>query len=144
MYFKVIKSGTSWKLVYDFLSEVYSNFCHITHHLWEIWLEIWPRSLTVVSLESCRVAMYIKCSEDSERKEWKSPFSRTTSNLAPPLQRTLANICINLILPETTFPGLHFCHWQYMGSSANFEQFCPKAGNANPLVAKPKTDFNAK
>jgi len=25
------------------------------------------------------------------------------------LQRTPENICINLILPETTFPGLHFC-----------------------------------
>jgi len=25
-----------------------------------------------------------------------------------------------------------------------FEQFCPKAGNANPLIAKPETDFNPK
>ena len=25
-----------------------------------------------------------------------------------------------------------------------FEQFCPKAGDANPLVAESKTDFNAK
>ena len=25
-----------------------------------------------------------------------------------------------------------------------FEQFCPKAEDANPLVAKPETDFNAK
>jgi len=25
-----------------------------------------------------------------------------------------------------------------------FEQFCPKAGHANPLVAEPETDFNAK
>ena len=31
-----------------------------------------------------------------------------------------------------------------MGSSAIFEQFCPKAGDANPLVAEPETDFNAK
>jgi len=31
MYFKVIKSGTNWKLVYDFLLVVYSNF----------FLEIW-------------------------------------------------------------------------------------------------------
>jgi len=29
MYFKVIKSGTNRKLVYDFLLEVYSNFCPI-------------------------------------------------------------------------------------------------------------------
>jgi len=25
-----------------------------------------------------------------------------------------------------------------------FEQFCPKAGDTNPLVAEPETDFNAK
>jgi len=25
-----------------------------------------------------------------------------------------------------------------------FEQFCPKAADANPLVAEPETDFNAK
>ena len=25
-----------------------------------------------------------------------------------------------------------------------FEQFCQKAGDANPLVAEPETDFNAK
>jgi len=25
-----------------------------------------------------------------------------------------------------------------------FEQFCPKAGDANPFVAEPETDFNAK
>ena len=25
-----------------------------------------------------------------------------------------------------------------------FEQSCPKAGDANPLVAEPETDFNAK
>jgi len=34
MYFKVIKSGTNWKLVYDFLLVVYSNFCRITHRFW--------------------------------------------------------------------------------------------------------------
>ena len=38
MYFKVIKSGTNQKLVYDFLLVVYSNFCRITHpqRFWEI------------------------------------------------------------------------------------------------------------
>jgi len=39
MYFKVIKSGTNRKLVYDFLLVVYSNFCRITHRFWEIWCE---------------------------------------------------------------------------------------------------------
>ena len=80
MYFKVIKSGTNRKLVYDFPLDVYSNFCRITHR----------------------------------------HFQLPQSHLTPPLQRTPTNICINLILPETTFPGLHFCPWQHMGSSANF------------------------
>jgi len=61
-------------------------------------------SLTVVSPESCRVAMYVKYSEDSERMKRKSPFSTTPLSFDS-LQRTHANICINLILPETTFPG---------------------------------------
>ena len=37
--FNVIKSGTNQKLVYEFLLVVYSNSCHITHRLWEIWRE---------------------------------------------------------------------------------------------------------
>jgi len=39
MHFKVIKSGTNRKLVYDFLLVVYSNFYRITHRFWEIWCE---------------------------------------------------------------------------------------------------------
>jgi len=46
-------------------------------------LEISPRSSTVVSRESGRVAKYAKCSEDSERKKRKSPFSTTTLSDAP-------------------------------------------------------------
>jgi len=120
MYFKVIKSRTNRKLVYDFLLVVYSNFSRITHRLWDsMWnspmtLKYCPRSLTVVSPKSCRVAMYVKCSEESERLKRKSPLPH--SHLTPPVQRTAANICINLILPETMFPGLHFCRWQYMGT----------------------------
>jgi len=61
MSFKVIQRGTNRKVVYDFLLVVYSKFCRIAH-CYD--LEICPRSLTVVSRESCRVAMYVKCSED--------------------------------------------------------------------------------
>jgi len=73
-------------------------------------------------------------------------FQRPHSHLTPPLQRTPENICINLIhvLPETTFPGLHFCRWQTMGCSANFRTLFFESGNANPLAAEPETDFNAK
>ena len=62
----------------------------------------------------------------------------------PPLQRTPANICINLILPETTFRGLLFVADSIWVAQQVFEQFCPKAGDANPLVAEPETDFSAK
>ena len=58
-------------------------------------LEISPMSSTVVSRESCHVAVYVICSEDSERKKRKSPFSTTTLSFdAHP-----ANLrqCINLI-----------------------------------------------
>ena len=75
MYFKVIKSGTNRKLVYDFLLVVYSIVTFaVSHTVFEKFdvkqsndHEICPRSLTVVSHESCHVAMYVKCSEDSER-----------------------------------------------------------------------------
>jgi len=50
MYFKVIKSGTDRKLVYDFLLELCSNFCRITHCLREIWRETvwWPWNIAKV------------------------------------------------------------------------------------------------
>ena len=53
-YLKVIKSGTNWKLVYDFLLVVYSNFCRITHRFWEIWCETvrWPWNMPKV-IDSC-------------------------------------------------------------------------------------------
>jgi len=47
-------------------------------------LEICPRSLTVVSLESCCVAMYVKCSEDSDRMNRKSSFSTTPLSFDAP------------------------------------------------------------
>ena len=62
----------------------------------------------------------------------------------PPLHRTPANICINLILPETTFPGYIFVADSIWVALQIFEQFYPKAGVANPLVTEPETDFNAK
>ena len=93
MYFEVIKSGTNRKLVYDFLLVVYSNFCRtgITHRVFEKFdvkqsndLEISPRSSTVASRESCRVAIYVKCSEDSERKKRESPLLTTTLSFDVP------------------------------------------------------------
>ena len=71
-------------------------------------------------------------------------FLRPHSHLTPPLQRTPANICINLILQETTFPGLHFCRWQYMGSSANFRTVLSESRRRQRITCRAETDFNAK
>ena len=101
MHFKVIKSGTNRKLVYDFLLVVYSNFYRITHRFWEIWCETvqWPWNMPkVVSPESCRVAMYVKCSEDSDRMKRKSPFSTTPLSFDAP---SPANPCECLHKPYT-------------------------------------------
>ena len=127
MYFKVIKSGTNRKLVYDFLIVVYSNFCRITPFLRNL---MWnsPMSLKYAqghwqSYHLKAVAwpcIYVKCSEDSEWMKRKSPFSTTPLSINTPLQQTPENICINLIPAETTFPGLHFCRWHHMGNSANW------------------------
>ena len=53
-----------------------------------------------------------------------------------PSPGTPANICINLILPETTFPGLHLCCWQYMGSSANFRTVLSKCRRRQPISCR--------
>jgi len=44
-------------------------------------------------------------------------------------------------VPWATFLSLTTSTWVALQI---FEQFCPKAGDANPLVAEPETDFNAK
>ena len=48
----------------------------------------------------------------SERSENRH-FWPAHSHLTPPLQRTLANICIKLILPETRIPELYVCRCWY-------------------------------
>ena len=79
--------------------------------------------------------MYVKCSEDSERMKWKSPFSTTPFSIDAPSPanpreyRSLGYIFV----ADSTWVALQM-----------FEQFCPKAGDVNPLVAEPETDFNAK
>jgi len=89
--------------------------------------------------------MYVKCSEDSERMNRKSPFSTTTLSFDAP---SPANPREYLHRPYT---ARNYVPWATFFVADNtwvalqmFEQFCPKAGDANPLVAKSETDFNAK
>jgi len=95
------------------------------------------------------VCMYVKCSEDSERKKRKSksPFSTTTlpfDALSPGNHREYLH---KAYTARNYVPGLRFLSltvYGYWVALKIFEQFCPKAGDANPSVAKPETDFNAK
>ena len=91
------------------------NFWRITHRFWEIWCETvqWPWNMPKV-IDSC-ITWKLSCGHVFKmfRRQWTNKakiaiFNEPTPHLTPPLQRTPANICINLILPETTFPGLHF------------------------------------
>ena len=148
MSFKVINSGTNRNLVYDFLLMVYSNFCHITHRFLKKIdvkqfndLEILPRSSTVASRESCHVAMYVKCSQDSEERSENRHVQRPHSHLTPPPQEAPANICIDLMLPETTFPELHFCRWQYMGSAANVRTVLSENRRGQPIRCQARNRF---
>ena len=143
MYFKVIKSGTNQKLA-------------VSHTVFEKFdvkqsndLEICPRPLTVVSPESCHVAMYVKCSEDSDRMNQKSPFSSTPLSFDAPSPANLREYLhkhkpynARNYVPWATFLSLSV--YGYRAALQIFEQFCPKAGDANPLVAEPERDFNAK
>ena len=80
--------------------------------------------------------------ERSENRLFQLPHSHLISLGNP---REYLHIEIYLILPETTFPGLHFCHWQYMGSSTNFRTVLSESRRRQPIIAaEPETDFNAK
>jgi len=87
MYFKVIKSGTNRKLVYDFLLIDYSTFCRITRRFWEIWCErvqwAWNMPKVIDSRITWKLS-YVKCSEDSERMKRKSPFWTTPVSFNAP------------------------------------------------------------
>jgi len=81
----------------------------------------------------------------SERKNRKLSFLTTPHLLDAPFQGSLANIHIYLTLLETIgCLGNIFVRDSMWVALQIFEQFCPKARNANSLFAEPETDFNAK
>jgi len=116
-----------------FLLVVYSNFCRITHRFWEIWCETvqWPWNMPKVI--ASRITWKLSCGHVCKMFgiQWTNEAKIAIFNYHT-LIWTPADICINLILPETTFPGLHFCRWHIWVALQIFEQFCPKAGDANP------------
>jgi len=44
-------------------------------------------------------------------------------------------------LSETMFPGLHFCRWQYMGSSANFLTVLSESRRCQPISCRVRNRF---
>jgi len=91
-------------------------------------LEISPRSSTIASRKGCRVAMYVKCSDDSEQKKRKSPFSTTTLSFDAPSPENPREYL------HKSYTARNYVHWairfsrrQYMGIALQiFEQFCRK------------------
>jgi len=149
-YFKVIKSCTNRKLVYDFLLVVYCNLCRITHRFWEVWCETvqWPWNMPKV-IDSC-ITWNLLCGHVCKMlgRQWTKEakiaiFNYPTLIWRPlsTLQRTPTNICINLIPPETMFPGLHFCPWQYMGSSASFRTVLSESRRLQPISCRVRNRF---
>ena len=145
MYFKVIKSGTNRKLVYDFLLVVYSNFCSITRRFWEIWCETvqWPSNMPKV-IDS-RITWKLSCGHVCKMfgRQWTNEakiaiFNDHTLIWRAPSPAKPANISLSLILPELRSLGYIFIADSIWVALQVFEQFCPKAGDANPLVAIPK------
>ena len=147
MYFKDIKSGTSRKQLYDFLLVVYSNFCHITRPFWEIWCEAvqWPWNKPKV-IDS-RITWKLSCGHVCKMfgRQWTNERKITIFNYPSliwrPLSSKLPRICINIILPETKFPGLHFCCWQYMGSSENFRTVLSESRRRQPISCRARNRF---
>ena len=64
----------------------------------------------IVGLQYNKCGLRCEGSEDIDSKTSENlHFRPSHSHLTPPLQRTLPNIRISLILLETAIPGLHFC-----------------------------------
>jgi len=89
--------------------------------------------------------MYVKCSEDSDRMNRKSPFSTTPLSFdAPSPANPREYLHKTLYCQKLRSLGYIFVADSTWIALQVFEQFCPKAGDANTLVAEPETDFNAK
>ena len=98
----------------------------------------------VVLPKSCGVAMYVKCSEESEQMKRKSPFSTTPLSFDAPSPANPHECLHKPYTARNYVPWATFLSLIVWVAQQIFEQFCPKAGDANPIVAQPETDFNAK
>jgi len=150
-YFKVIKSGNNRKLVYDFLLVVYSNFCRITHRFWEIWCETvqWPWNMCKV-IDS-RITWKLSCGHVCKMfgRQWTNEAKIAIFNGPTLIWRPLSSEPPRISAQTSYCQKLCSLGYIFVADSIwvalqIFEQFCPKTGDANPLVAESETAFNAK
>ena len=154
MYFKVIKSGTNRKIVYDFLLAVYSNFCCITHRFWEIWCETVQWAWNMPKVIDSRNTWKLSCGHVCKMfgRQWTNEAKIAIFNYPTLIWRSIscepprisAQTLYRQKLHSLGYISVADSIWVYTIALQIFEQFCPKAGDANPLVAEPETDFNAK
>jgi len=76
-------------------------------------------------------------SERNKNRHFRPPHSYLTS----PLQRTPANIHVNLTLLEIRIPRLHFCRWQCVGSSANFRTVLSESQKRQLISCRARNRF---
>ena len=89
--------------------------------------------------------MYVKCSEDSERKKRKIAIFNDPTLIWRPSPCNSGEYLYKPYTARNYIPWATFFVADSIWVALQmFEQFCPKAGDANPLVAEPATDFNAK
>jgi len=87
--------------------------------------------------------MYVKCSEDSERMKRKSPFPTIPLSFDAPSPANPGEYLHKPYNARNYVPWATVLSLTVWVALQIFEQFCPKVGDANPLVAEPETDFNA-
>ena len=107
-------------------------------------LEICPRSLTVVSPKSCRVAMYVKCSKDSERKKRKPPFSTTPLSFDAPSPANLREYLHKPYTARNYVPwAIFFVADSIWVALQIFEQVCPKGESRRrqPISCRARNRF---
>jgi len=151
MDFKVIKSGTNRKPVYDFLLVICSNFCRIAHRFWEIWCKTvqWPWNMPKV-IDS-RITWQQSCGHVCKifGRQWTKEAKIAIFNYPTLMWRPLSSEPPRISAYALYCQKLRSLGYIFIADSISvalqiFEQFCHIAGDANTSVAKLETDFNAK
>jgi len=145
MSFNVIK--VSPIEMYDFPLVVYNNFCRITHRLHRQ-TDRRMDGHSFSGYTSACIACYANALVKMFGRQWTKEAKiaiftdRQHSHLTLPLQRTNANICINLILQETIRSWATFLLLTVYGySPANFRTVLPESWTREPISCRARNRF---